>query len=201
MRGAGRAGSTLYFHWAPAGPLRPTSFKAEPAGEGPFFVWAIRVRKCGRSGLFDVVREGMRPAGHRPPAARQDTFVALPGDAVEKPPGGWSVKDARLAHSPELRGRSTGAAERVLRDPCHGYRRDHPAGPVLRRWRRRAGSSSGSRGHHRRGARPERAGDGQVMAVAAVAVASVDASGLVRAAANGSATITATAGSVSGMLP
>jgi len=44
VSGRVRAGSTLYFHWTPAGPLRPTSFKAEPAGEGPFFVWAIRAR-------------------------------------------------------------------------------------------------------------------------------------------------------------
>ena len=39
-----RGGSSMYFHWTPDGPLRPTSFKVEPAGDGPVFVWAIRAR-------------------------------------------------------------------------------------------------------------------------------------------------------------
>ena len=39
-----RAGSSMYFHWTPDGPLPPTSFKVEPAGDGPVFVWAIRTR-------------------------------------------------------------------------------------------------------------------------------------------------------------
>ena len=39
-----RAGSSMYFHWTPGGPLRPTSFKVAPRGDGPVFVWAIRAR-------------------------------------------------------------------------------------------------------------------------------------------------------------
>ena len=39
-----RGASTMYFHWTPDGPLRPTSFKVEPADDGPVFVWAIRAR-------------------------------------------------------------------------------------------------------------------------------------------------------------
>ena len=39
-----RGASTMYFHWSPHGPLRPTSFKVEPADDGPVFVWAIRAR-------------------------------------------------------------------------------------------------------------------------------------------------------------
>ena len=39
-----RGASTTYFHWTPHGPLQPTSFKVEPAGDGPVFIWAIRAR-------------------------------------------------------------------------------------------------------------------------------------------------------------
>ena len=39
-----RAGSSMYFRWTPDGPLRPTSFKVEAAGDAPVFVWAIRAR-------------------------------------------------------------------------------------------------------------------------------------------------------------
>ena len=39
-----RGGSSMYFHWTPDGPLPPASFKVEPAGDGPVFVWAIRAR-------------------------------------------------------------------------------------------------------------------------------------------------------------
>ena len=39
-----RAGSSMFFHWTPDGPLPPTSFRVEPADDGPVFIWAIRVR-------------------------------------------------------------------------------------------------------------------------------------------------------------
>ena len=39
-----RAGSSMFFHWTPDGPLPPASFKVDPADDGPVFVWAIRAR-------------------------------------------------------------------------------------------------------------------------------------------------------------
>ena len=43
-----RAGSSLYFHWTPSGPLSPTAIKVTSAGGGPVLghisVWALRIR-------------------------------------------------------------------------------------------------------------------------------------------------------------
>ncbi|WP_420439650.1 Ig-like domain-containing protein [Candidatus Palauibacter sp.] len=118
--------------------------------------------------------------------------------------------------------RAAGRAGRRPRDPGDGDDCDRRAGPVLRRWRCRAPTSpSGSRRHHgnrqpgfrytdlprrdgpvhRRGARPEQAGDaGAAVAWASsdVSVVSVDEAGLVTAVGTGTAAITAASGRVSG---
>ena len=39
-----RGGSSMYFHWTPDGPLRPTSFNVEATGGDSLFIWAIRAR-------------------------------------------------------------------------------------------------------------------------------------------------------------
>ncbi len=39
-----RAGSSMYFHWTPDGPLRPTSFNVEATDGDSLFIWAIRAR-------------------------------------------------------------------------------------------------------------------------------------------------------------